>query len=158
MFQNNLIGHLHVNWLAPVKVRRTLIGGSQKMVVYDDLEPSEKIKIYDKGVAVTNGPESKYQLLVSYRTGDMWAPQLDSTEALTRGAVHFVECLEQNKTPLTDGHAGLRVVRILEAASQSLAQRGRPVELYTGDLFTASPQLWAQSAAAGAPRHEGVSG
>jgi predicted dehydrogenase len=137
IFNGNLIAHFHVNWLSPVKVRRTLIGGDRQMIVYDDLEPSEKIKVYDKGVAVTNGPESKYQLLVSYRTGDMWAPQLDSTEALARAALHFVQALEQNTTPLTDGQAGLRVVRILEAASQSLTQRGRPVELYHGELSNA---------------------
>ena len=102
------------------------------MIVYDDLEPSEKVKIYNKGVALTNGPESKHQLLVSYRTGDMWAPQLETTEALRVEALHFVESLEQGKDPLTDGHTGLRIVRILEAASQSLAQGGRPVELYQG--------------------------
>jgi predicted dehydrogenase len=135
IFNGNLIAHFHVNWLSPVKVRRTLIGGDRRMIVYDDLEPSEKVKIYNKGIAVTNGPESRYQMLVSYRTGDMWAPQLDSTEALRIEASHFVECLEQNQHPLTDGSAGLRVVRILEAATQSLAQGGRPVELYHGDWF-----------------------
>src|SRR5437867_12315329 len=134
-FNGNLIAHFHVNWLSPVKVRRTLIGGDRRMIVYDDVEPSEKVKVYNKGVALTNGPESKYQLLVSYRTGDMWAPQLDTTEALRLEALHFVECLEQSKQPLTDGQAGLRVVRILEGASQSLAQGGRPVELYHGGLL-----------------------
>jgi predicted dehydrogenase len=129
MFDGNLIAHFHVNWLSPVKVRRTLIGGSRRMIVYDDVEPSEKVKIYDKGIAVTSGSESTYQLLVSYRAGDMSAPQLDMTEALKLEALHFVECIEQDKVPLTDGHAGLRVVRILEGASQSLAQGGRPVEL-----------------------------
>jgi len=132
LFNGNLIAHFHVNWLSPVKVRRTLIGGDRRMIVYDDLEPSEKVKIYNKGVALTNGPESKHQLLVSYRTGDMWAPQLETTEALRLEALHFVESLEQGKDPLTDGHTGLRIVRILEAASQSLAQGGRPVELYQG--------------------------
>ena len=135
IFNGNLIAHFHVNWLSPVKVRRTLIGGDQRMILYDDIEPSEKIKIYNKGIALTNGPESKYQLLVSYRAGDMWAPQLDTTEALRMEAVHFVQCLEQGKAPLTDGHAGLRVVRILEAASQSLAQGGQPVELYHGGVL-----------------------
>jgi predicted dehydrogenase len=134
IFDGNLIAHFHVNWLSPVKVRRTLIGGNRRMIVYDDLEPSEKVKIYNKGIALTNDPESKYQLLVSYRTGDMWAPQLETTEALRLEALHFVECLEQNKHPLTDGHVGLRVVRILEGASQSLSQGGRPVELHHGGL------------------------
>ncbi|MBY5564737.1 Gfo/Idh/MocA family protein [Rhizobium leguminosarum] len=132
-FESKLIAHIHVNWLAPVKVRRTLIGGSNKMIVYDDLEPSEKIKIYDKGI--TLNPKSQaygekvHQMMVGYRSGDMWAPKLDMTEALKRELDQFVECIEQNSRPITDGHAGLRVVRILEAASRSLAQRGRIIEL-----------------------------
>lgn len=136
-FEHNLIAHLHVNWLAPVKVRRTLLGGSRKMIVYDDLEPSEKIKVYDKGITVngngtgngTANGEKIYQMLVGYRTGDMWAPQLDMTEALSLELRQFIKSVEQRSTPLTDGHAGLRVVRILEAATQSLAERGRVVEL-----------------------------
>ena len=130
IFDNNLIAHFHVNWLAPVKVRRTLIGGDQQMIVYDDLEPSEKVKIYNKGVTLNNGPESRYRLLVDYRSGDMWAPQLDVTEALAVEVRQFLECIEQSRNPLTDGRSGLRVVRILEAATQSMAQGGRPVELY----------------------------
>jgi predicted dehydrogenase len=128
MFERNLLGHVHVNWLAPVKVRRTLIGGSQKMVVYDDIEPSEKIKVYDKGLRL-DGTENVYQMLISYRAGDMWAPQLDMTEALRFEARHFVRCIEQNAHPTSDGQSGLRVVRILEAAQTSLAERGRPVDL-----------------------------
>src|SRR5215813_10004655 len=128
-FDSNLIAHFHVNWLAPVKIRRTLIGGSKQMIVYDDLEPSEKVKIYNKGITLSNGPEGIYQLLVDYRTGDMWAPQLNTTEALQIEALHFLECINQGQRPVTDGRAGLRVVRILEAASHSLAQRGRPLEL-----------------------------
>jgi predicted dehydrogenase len=131
-FDSNLIAHFHVNWLAPVKIRRTLIGGSKQMIVYDDLEPSEKVKIYNKGVTLSNGPEGVYQLLVDYRTGDMWAPQLDTAEALRVEAAHFLECINQGRKPLTDGHAGLRVVRTLEAASHSLGQRGRPLELSWG--------------------------
>jgi predicted dehydrogenase len=132
-FESNLIAHIHVNWLAPVKVRRTLIGGSRKMIVYDDLEPSEKIKVYDKGITLNgnanaNG-ETRYQALVGYRTGDMWAPQIDMTEALGIELREFVGCVENSGTPLADGHAGVRVVRILEAATQSLAQRGRVVDL-----------------------------
>lgn len=129
-FENNLIAHFHVNWLSPVKVRKTLIGGAQQMIVYDDLEPSEKIKVYDKGITLNNGAEGKYDLLVGYRAGDMWAPQLDSTEALRLEANHFVDCIEHEKQPVTDGKVGLRVVRILEAATHSMAQRGRPVELH----------------------------
>ena len=129
-FDSNLMAHFHVNWLAPVKVRRTLIGGDRRMIVYDDLEVSEKIKVYDKGITIHNGQEQRYQMMVGYRSGDMWAPQLDSTEALRREAVHFVECIEKGQQPLTDGQVGLRVVRILEAATHSLAQRGRPVEMH----------------------------
>jgi predicted dehydrogenase len=128
-FENNLIAHVHVNWLAPVKVRRTLVGGSRKMIVYDDLEPSEKIKVYDKGLTLRDNPESVYQRLAGYRSGDMWAPQLSLSEALHTEANHFVRCIETGETPLTDGRAGLRVVRILEAASQSMRDRGQVIEL-----------------------------
>jgi predicted dehydrogenase len=116
-------------------VRRTLVGGSRKMIVYDDLEPSEKVKVYDKGITLNgsgkaNG-DKRYQMLVGYRTGDMWAPQLDMTEALSLELRQFVKCVEEHTTPVTDGHAGLRVVRILEAATRSLAERGRVIELET---------------------------
>ena len=128
-FDGSFIAHLHVNWLAPVKIRKTLIGGSQKMIVYDDLEPSEKIKVYDKGITLAHTAEGRYQLLAGYRAGDMWAPQLELTEALSIEVAHFVECIEKNEQPLTDGESGLRVVRMLEAATQSMKERGRPVEL-----------------------------
>lgn len=128
-FAGNLIAHLHVNWLAPVKVRRTLVGGSQKMILFDDLEPSEKLKIYDKGITVNGNPESVYQMLIGYRTGDMWAPQLDMTEALRTEGCHFIDCIEHNTRPITDGEAGLNVVRILEAATQSMKKQGRTIEL-----------------------------
>ena len=128
-FAGSLIAHVHVNWLSPVKVRRTLIGGSEKMIVYDDLEPSEKLKVYDKGVTVGQHPEDVYELLVSYRSGDMWAPRFDTTEALRTEAHHFVECVERGARPETDGLEGLRIVRIMEAAEQSLRDRGRLVEL-----------------------------
>lgn len=132
-FDSTLIAHVHVNWLAPLKVRRTLIGGSRRMIVYDDLEPSEKIKIYDKGITV-GGPAplsgaDAYQAMVGYRTGDMWAPHLEVGEALAAEIGEFVHCIATGATPLADGHAGLRVVQILEAASRSMAQRGRVVEL-----------------------------
>ncbi|NMN73141.1 Gfo/Idh/MocA family oxidoreductase [Rhizobium sp. 57MFTsu3.2] len=138
-FESKLIAHIHVNWLAPVKVRRTLIGGSSKMIVYDDLEPSEKIKVYDKGITLNGNPqmdgEKVYDMRVGYRTGDMYAPQLDMTEALGRELKQFVDCIMTNGQPIADGHAGLRVVRILEAATQSLAQRGRVVELEPARLI-----------------------
>lgn len=132
-FEDDLIAHFHVNWLAPVKVRRTLIGGDRQMIVYDDLEPSEKIKVYDKGVTLTNGQGSSrqraHELLVDYRAGDMCAPRLSLAEALAVEARHFVECCRSGMTPLTDGLAGLRVVQILEAATKSLARRGEPVDI-----------------------------
>jgi predicted dehydrogenase len=131
-FENDLIAHFHVNWLAPVKVRRTLLCGDRQMIVYDDLEPSEKVKVYDKGVTLANGSgsdEGAYELLVGYRTGDMYAPQLSLTEALHVEADHFVDCIRTDRQPITGGEAGLRVVRILEAATASLASQGRLVEL-----------------------------
>lgn len=128
-FADSLIGHIHVNWLAPAKVRRTLIGGSQKMIVYDDLEPSEKVKVYDRGITLTDNPESIYRMLIGYRTGDMWAPQVDMTEALRTEVLHFIRCIEEGERLITDGEAGLRVVRTLEAATRSISDRGQPVEL-----------------------------
>jgi predicted dehydrogenase len=133
-FENNLIAHINVNWLAPVKVRRTLIGGSQRMIVYDDLEPSEKVKIYDKGITVNGNPESVYQMMIGYRTGDMWSPKLDVTEALNTEGLHFIDCIQKGDRPITDGKAGLRVVRILEAATQSLKKQGRLIELNVAEV------------------------
>jgi predicted dehydrogenase len=128
-FPGNILGHIHVNWLAPVKLRRTLIGGSQKMAVYDDLEPSEKIKVYDKGVVVKDDPAGIHEMLVGYRTGDMWAPKLDMSEGLRAEVDHFVHCIEDSSTPLTDGMSGLRVVQILEEATASMAQKGTVMTL-----------------------------
>src|SRR5579859_5989775 len=136
-FEDNLLAHFHVNWLAPVKVRRTLIGGDRQMIVYDDLEPSEKVKVYDKGITVSadtaRGMEAAYEQLVGYRSGDMLAPQLSLTEALRVEIQHFDDCIRSGRQPLTDGAAGLRVVKVLEAAMESLAQRGQPVEIESGD-------------------------
>src|SRR4029079_1088283 len=128
-FANTQIAHVHVNWLTPVKVRHTLIGGSEKMILYDDLEPSDKLKVYDKGITVTPGPEAVYKMLVSYRSGDMWAPRLDNTEALQTEALHFIDCVEHKRQPDTDGAAGLRMVNMIEAAETSLRDRGRLVEI-----------------------------
>ena len=127
-YPNNMIGHINVNWLSPVKVRTTLIGGEKKMLLWNDIEADEKIKIYDKGVQVTPG-EAVYQQLVSYRTGDMWAPKVEQLEALKVEAGYFGECLTENKTPFNDGQAGLRVVRLLEAADKSLQQKGKVIKL-----------------------------
>jgi len=127
-FPDKIIAHLNVNWLSPVKVRTTLIGGEKKMLVWNDLEADEKIKVYDKGVHVTNR-EGLYNLLVNYRSGDMWAPQIEQVEALHRELAYFVDCIIKDKTPMNDGQAGLRVVKMLEAASESLRQRGALVYL-----------------------------
>jgi len=128
-FDAPLIAHVHANWLAPVKVRRTLLGGSRRMIVFDDLETSEKIKIYDRGISVNPSAENVYQMLIGYRTGDMWAPKVDVREALSVEAQHFVDCIERSERPSTDGEAGLRVVQLLEGASASMAAQGRPVNL-----------------------------
>ena len=127
-YDDNLIAHVNVNWLAPVKVRRTLIGGSKKMIVYDALEPIETIKIYDKGIEVETA-EDIYRTLIGYRTGDMYSPKVEATEALQLEARHFIDCIKNGTTPETDGAAGLRVVKILEAASKSIKNRGSVVEL-----------------------------
>lgn len=138
-FDCPLIAHIHVNWLAPVKIRRTLVGGSSKMVVYDDLEPSEKIKVYDRGITLDpmapKAGERKNQMRIGYRAGDMFAPQLDITEALGSELTEFVTCVEAGTRPTADGEAGLRVVRILEAASKSLAHDGALVELPQERVF-----------------------
>ncbi len=127
-FPNNVIAHINVNWLSPVKVRTTLIGARDKMLVWNDLEADEKIKVYDKGVNVTSR-EGVYELLVSYRTGDVWAPKVEQTEALKVELGYFLQCIESGATPFNDGQAGLRVVRMLEAADRSLAERGKAIVL-----------------------------
>jgi predicted dehydrogenase len=118
---------VNVSWLAPVKVRQILLGGSKKMITYDDLEPSEKVKIYDKGINFTEDPKQIQEMRVGYRTGDMWAPKLDGTEALRLGGDHFIDCIVNKKTPLTDGLLGLRVVELIEAATSSMRGRGETV-------------------------------
>lgn len=127
-FPDKVIAHINVNWLSPVKVRTTLIGGEKRMLVWNDLEADEKVKIYDKGVDITNR-EGVYELLVSYRSGDMWAPQVEQVEALRKEMTYFVDCIDKGKTPFNDGCAGLRVVKMLEAASESLGKRGALVYL-----------------------------
>src|SRR5690348_10690811 len=127
-FPGDVVAHVNVNWLSPVKVRTTLIGGEKKMLVWNDLEPDEKIKIYDKGVQIANGT-GIYELLVSYRSGDVWAPKVEQTEALKVELEHFVDCIVNNHTPLNDGAAGLRVVKLLEAADQSLREKGKIIKL-----------------------------
>jgi predicted dehydrogenase len=127
-FPDKVIAHVNVNWLSPVKVRTTLMGGEKRMLVWNDLEADEKVKVYDKGVDVTNR-EGVYELLVNYRSGDMWAPQLEQVEALRHELSYFVDCISSGKKPINDGCAGLRVVKMLEAATESLNKRGSLVYL-----------------------------
>jgi predicted dehydrogenase len=127
-FPEKVIAHINVNWLSPVKVRTTLIGGEKRMLVWNDLDADEKVKVYDRGVNITN-QEGVYELLVNYRSGDMWAPQLEQVEALNREMSYFVDCISTGQTPFNDGCAGLRVVKMLEAASESLSKKGSIVYL-----------------------------
>ena len=126
-YESGTIAHANVSWLAPVKVRQILVGGSQKMITYDDLQPSEKIKVYDKGVSFTDDPQKIQEMRVGYRTGDMWAPRLAVTEALGVEGAHFVDCIENSLVPKTDGLLGLRVVQLIEAANQSMRRKGETV-------------------------------
>ena len=127
-FPNQVIAHVNVNWLSPVKVRTTLIGGEKKMLVWNDLEADEKVKVYDKGVDINNR-EGLYELLVNYRSGDMWSPQLEQVEALRQELAYFIQCITSGTDPINDGAAGLRVVKMLEAANKSLRKRGALVYL-----------------------------
>jgi predicted dehydrogenase len=133
-FPNRITAHINVNWLSPVKVRTTLVGGEKKMLVWNDVEPTEKVKVYDKGVELET-KEGLYALLVNYRSGDMWAPRVEQTEALQLEARYFLECVRSGERPFNDGHAGLRVVRMLEAIQTSLKGGGEPVSLGTVSDF-----------------------
>ncbi len=128
-FRSSCIAQISVNWLSPVKVRQTFIGGSRKMIVYDDVEPTEKIKVYDKGITVNGSSDTAHQLRIGYRAGDMWAPHLPAKEALQTEAEHFVACIRGGVAPISGGASGLRVVEILEATSRSIAAQGSPVQL-----------------------------
>jgi predicted dehydrogenase len=127
-FPDDVIAHINVNWLSPVKVRTTLVGGEKRMLVWNDLEADEKLRVYDKGVKI-DSREGVYDLLVSYRSGDMWAPQLEQIEALRSELSYFVDCVSSGQNPHNDGHAGLRVVKMLEAATESLNKKGTLVRL-----------------------------
>lgn len=133
-YDDGSLAHLNVNWLAPVKIRQTLIGGSRRMIVYDDMQTSEKVKVYDRGVSRKDLPPSSFQHLVSYRIGDMYAPALSVKEALVTELEEFARCVEAGTRPLTDGEAGLRVVAMLAAATRSMTLRGQPIELVQGRL------------------------
>jgi predicted dehydrogenase len=128
-YSGSLLGAVHVNWLAPAKVRRTIVGGSKRMMIYDDMEPSEKLKVYDKGVSISSDPSDEYQFMISYRSGDMHAPKLDTREALAVEAENIVAAMDGREALVSDGRAGARVVRILEAAQRSIEQGGALVAL-----------------------------
>ncbi|MBN1781691.1 Gfo/Idh/MocA family oxidoreductase [bacterium] len=130
-FDNNFIAHFNVNWLSPVKVRRTLLAGDRKMLVWDDLKADEKVKIYDTGVQVQT-KEGAYEAMVDYRIGDMLAPVLDRTEALKKEIGYLVQCIRDKETPVNDGRAGLRVVQILELSNRSIQQNGMLIDFETG--------------------------
>lgn len=127
--EERVIGHINVSWLSPVKIRQTLIGGTSKMILYDDNNPSEKIKVYDKGVDLTPTKEELYHIKVQYRIGDMYAPKLDESEALALEVEHFAACIQTGEEPLTGGQAGLEVVKVLVASKESLLKRGAPVDI-----------------------------
>jgi predicted dehydrogenase len=127
-FSNKMIAHFNVNWLSPVKVRTTLIGGVKKMLVWNDLDADEKIRVYDKGIDIKNG-DNIYDLLISYRSGDMWVPKIEQTEALKLESEYFVDCISNNKIPINDGQAGLRVVKMVEAANESLKNKSKIIPL-----------------------------
>jgi predicted dehydrogenase len=127
--ENNTLAHINVSWVAPVKIRQTLIGGTSKMILYDDTEPSEKIKVYDKGVELYETKEKLYHMKVQYRVGDMYAPKLEDHEALAFETKHFADCLLNGKEPLTNGVAGLEVVKVLVASKESLEKNGTPIEI-----------------------------
>ena len=128
-FGDGLLATFHVNWLSPVKVRHLIVGGSKKSLVYNDLNHWEPIKVYDRGITVNEDPEARRGVLINYRTGDIWSPHLESSEPLQNVVRHFADCVRTRRRPLTDGEAGLRVVRILEAAQASIKSGGERVRL-----------------------------
>jgi len=127
--EGNILAHFHLNWLSPIKLRRTLIGGSRKMVMYDHLDCENQIKVFDKGVDVIEN-EDRRKLLMKYRTGDLWIPKVDQTEALETASKHFIECIQKLLRPITDGYAGLRVVELLESAERSMKQAREDSEVW----------------------------
>ena len=128
-YETGFIAHVNVSWLAPVKIRSIIIGGTEKMITFDELQPSEKLKIYDKGVSFTDDPAKIHEMRVGYRTGDMWAPKVDGSEALLVEGKHFVDCIRNNKKPVSDGEFGFRMVELIEAATASMRGRGETIHL-----------------------------
>jgi len=133
-FKENTFAHFHINWVSPLKIRRMIVGGDKKMLVYDDMENSEKIKVYDSGVEF-DSTESIHQALVQYRVGDMFSPKINATEALSLGAKEFISAIQENRKPLTSGEDGLDVVKILEASDKSIKNNGEIVELNSSVLI-----------------------
>jgi len=127
-FTNSLMAHFNVNWLSPVKVRSTMIGGDKRMLVWNDISPDEKIKVYDRGVN-HDTPEDIHNLLVSYRSGDMCSPKLDQREPLLAELMHFIECIVEDKKNMSDGKSGLEVVLLLHACEKSVRHNGALVIL-----------------------------
>jgi predicted dehydrogenase len=127
LFENDFIAHINVNWLCPFRIKQTLIGGSQKMIFYDDLDGINPVKVYDKGIILNQDQDLMHQMPLHYRWGDMWSPHTGTTESLRMEVLHFIDCLFHGNKPLTDGLAGLRVVQILESATRSMAEQGRPI-------------------------------
>lgn len=135
-FASKCVAHVSVNWLSPIKVRQTFIGGNKKMIVYDDLEPTEKIKLYDKGITLDASSENAHQFRIGYRAGDMWAPNISTKEALATEVEHFIDCVRTGASPISNGLSGLKVIEVLEAASRSIADQGKPVWLTESPMDT----------------------
>ncbi len=133
-FADGRMAHIHVSWLDPHKIRKVTLVGSQKMVVFDDMEASEKIRIHDKGADVKRSVET-YAEAITLRTGDILIPQIPATEPLKAECQHFIDCIANGETPRSDGRDGLRVVKVLEAGSRSLQRGGTPVSLQQQTLF-----------------------
>ncbi|MDA9526863.1 Gfo/Idh/MocA family protein [Bradyrhizobium sp. CCBAU 25338] len=140
-FDSPCVAHVSVNWLSPIKVRQTFVGGSNKMIVYDDLEPTEKIKVYDKGITLNGTTEDAKEFRIGYRAGDMWAPHISTKEALQTEVEHFIDCACNGTKPISNGISALRVIEVLEAASRSIAQQGRPI------VLKAPQQIWKRARA-----------
>jgi predicted dehydrogenase len=131
-YDDRMLANLHVNWLSPVKVRQMIFAGSRKSLIFNELDPNEPIKIYNRGIDLGEDPEERRKLMVNYRSGDVWSPHVERAEPLQSAVRHFVECIREGKTPLSDGSLGLRVVRLLETATRSLRAQGGRVVLFNG--------------------------
>ncbi len=127
-FNSDCFANLHLNWTSPVKIRRIIVGGDKKMLVFDDMENFEKIKVYDSGIDIKS-PESLHEALVQYRIGDMYSPKVIQTEALSLAVNEFISAIKENREPLTNGYAGLKVVNVLEASQKSIREKGKLINI-----------------------------